>query len=671
MQDIPALLPQPKAVAAVLNRPVNELPTLPVVALKLLKLTSDVQSSSQDLARVVETDPALTAKVLRIINSAAYALPRKISSVQQAVVLLGFSTIRTLALEVTLFEQLVPARHGLAFDRIFFWRHCLSVAGLSMAFAESLGHPEPQEVYVAGLLHDIGKIILDVYGRISYREFLNNISRSEGLLVEEERTLIGLSHDEVGAFFCAEWDIPQGIILAIRFHHQRFGHLNLPADQALLVASVALANFITWTQGNGSVNLLGHPILQPEVEEIIDLERVNLQAMIRRMEQEVKSAADFYQFSFPTPEELRENMLRTNLRLARMNTRFYYAREDEHNEALSDLTRMRASLTSPHRSLDPEEIITATLTSIHRDFNFDRLYLMRIDQDSRSLQITNVLDTVASGVDLASCSLAITPLSGTLLGCLRNREPVLISGADSGETEALAKLQAREIGLVPFANNNRILGLIGMDNSRSGEPIRPSALQAVAIVANELGMALENARRFAEVSLRASIDGLTGLNNRTALDAMLAEAFAAASAAGTPLSLAMFDVDHFKKFNDRFGHQAGDSVLELLAATARKLSRPSDQVGRYGGEEFLIILNHTDHNEALHFAERLRREIEKLGVLLGKRFPDTPLTVSVGVSSLNPTVENSRQLVALADQALYRAKHDGRNRVAGQTSSKA
>lgn len=299
MQEIPSLLPQPKAVAAALDRPVSELPSLPVVALKLLKLTSDIESSSLDLARVVETDPALTAKVLRIINSAAYALPRKISSVQQAVVLLGFSTIRTLALEVTLFEQLVPSQHGLAFDRIFFWRHCLSVAGLSMAFAESLGHPEPQEVYVAGLLHDIGKIILDVYGRISYREFLNNISRSEGLLVEEERALIGLSHDEVGAFFCAEWGIPQGIMLAIRFHHQRFGHLNLPADQALLVASVALANFIAWTQGNGSVNLLGHPILQPEVEQIIDLERLNLQDMIRRMEQEVKSAADFYQFTFP------------------------------------------------------------------------------------------------------------------------------------------------------------------------------------------------------------------------------------------------------------------------------------------------------------------------------------------------------------------------------------
>jgi len=670
VQEIPSLLPQPKTVATVLDRPVNELPSLPVVALKLLKLTSDIQSSSLDLARVVETDPALTAKVLRIINSAAYALPRKISSVQQAVVLLGFSTIRTLALEVTLFEQLVPSQHGLAFDRIFFWRHCLSVAALSMAFAESLGHPEPQEVYVAGLLHDIGKIILDVYGRISYRDFLNNnISRSDGLLVEEERALIGLSHDEVGAFFCSEWDIPQGIILAIRLHHQRFSHLNLSADQALLVASVSLANFIAWTQKNGSVNLLGHPILQPEVEEIIDLERLNLQEMIRRMDQEIKSAADFYQFSFPSLEELRENLLRTNLRLARMNTRFYYAREQEQNEVNSELTRMRASLTSPHRSLDSEEIITSTLTSIHRDFDLDRLYLMRVDQESRSLQITNALDTVDSGVDLTACTLAINPLSGALLSSLRNREPVLITGADSGETEALNKLRAREVGLVPFANNNRVLGLIGMDNCRSGKPIRPGALQAVAIVANELGMALGNARRFAEVSRRATMDGLTGVSNRDALDAMLVKAYTAATAEATPLSLAMFDVDHFKKFNDRFGHQAGDSILELLGATARKLTRPSDQVGRYGGEEFLIILNRTGYEEGLNFAERLRREIEKLGILLGKRFPGTPLTVSVGVSSLTPAVESPRQLVALADQALYRAKENGRNRVAGQPAA--
>ncbi|WP_049824395.1 sensor domain-containing diguanylate cyclase [Desulfurivibrio alkaliphilus] len=232
-------------------------------------------------------------------------------------------------------------------------------------------------------------------------------------------------------------------------------------------------------------------------------------------------------------------------------------------------------------------------------------------------------------------------------------------------------MQAREVGLVPFANNNRVLGLIGMDNCRSGKPIRPGILQAVTIVANELGMALENARRFAEVSQRATVDGLTGVSNRDTLDAMLIKAFATATTEATPLSLAMFDVDHFKKFNDRYGHQAGDTILELLGATARKLTRPSDQVGRYGGEEFLIILNRTDHHEALHFAERLRREIEKLGLLLGKRFPDTPLTVSVGVSSLSPTMENPRQLVALADQALYRAKQDGRNRVAGLPSPPA
>lgn len=664
MTDQQPILPPAHAVAAVLDRPVSELPTLPVVAIKLLKLTSDDHSSSADLVRVVETDPALTAKVLRIINSAAYALPQKIASVHQAVVLLGFTTIRTLALEVTLFEQLVPPKQGLTFDRIFFWRHCLSVAGLSMAFAESLGHPDPQEAYVAGLLHDIGKIILDVYGRISYREFLRNLPLSDGLMVEEERKLIGLSHDEVGAFFCSEWGIPRGVVLALKFHHQRFDHLNLPADQAGLVACVALANFIAWTQGVGSVNTLRHPILQPEVEEIIDLDRIDLQAMVSRMDQEVKSAADFYQFSFPSPEQLRENLLRANLRLARMNTRFYYSLEDSPGGGIAALSGMRNSLTSPHRSLDAAEIVTSTLAAIQKDFGFERLYLMRIDHGSRSLLISDILDTVHSGVDPKAFRLPITPLSGAILACLRNNVPVRISGAGSGETEALEQLQAREIGLVPFANNNQILGLIGMDNCRSGSPLRSAALQAVAIVANELGMALENARRFAELETRATIDSLTRVNNRAALDRLLTESFRHATAGGMKLSLAMLDVDHFKRFNDLFGHPAGDSILELLAGTAKKLSRPTDHVGRYGGEEFLVILNRTDRNEALRFAERLRREIENLGLLLGKRFPGIHLTVSIGVSSFSPAMKTPQELVARADQALYRAKHNGRNQVA-------
>ena len=117
--DLKEILPPPEAVGAILARDVKELPTLPVVATKLLEITLNDDASAMDLSKVIETDPALTVKVLRIVNSAAYGFLREIASVHQAVALLGFSTIRTLALGVTLFEQMVSAESASRYDRIF------------------------------------------------------------------------------------------------------------------------------------------------------------------------------------------------------------------------------------------------------------------------------------------------------------------------------------------------------------------------------------------------------------------------------------------------------------------------------------------------------------------------------------------------------------------------
>jgi len=202
-----SVLPAPESIDAVIRDSVENLPSPPVVAIKLLKLVGRNDVPAESLSKVIETDPATSAKVLRIVNSAHYGLRNKISSIRHAVVLLGFSEIRNLALEVSLFEQLTRQTGRLSFDRTFFWRHCLSTAKLARAIAVETSHPDPSEVYIAGLLHDVGKIISDVYGRITYSDFINHMSNSDEIMEEEERKLIGLGHDDIGAFFCAEWGL--------------------------------------------------------------------------------------------------------------------------------------------------------------------------------------------------------------------------------------------------------------------------------------------------------------------------------------------------------------------------------------------------------------------------------------------------------------------------------
>jgi diguanylate cyclase (GGDEF)-like protein len=204
---------------------------------------------------------------------------------------------------------------------------------------------------------------------------------------------------------------------------------------------------------------------------------------------------------------------------------------------------------------------------------------------------------------------------------------------------------------------------LGVDNAASGKAIHFSDLTSLTLVANELGMALENARTFEEIQNRASYDGLTGVYNRAYIESLLQQSFEEAETGSLTLSIAMVDVDFFKNFNDNFGHLAGDSILKLIAGSLLKFSRPTEVVGRYGGEEFLCVLKDTDLTGARLYGERIRKKIEELGNLLINRFPGHPLTVSIGAATYDAGLASEKALIDLADKALYSAKDGGRNRV--------
>ncbi len=164
---------------------------------------------------------------------------------------------------------------------------------------------------------------------------------------------------------------------------------------------------------------------------------------------------------------------------------------------------------------------------------------------------------------------------------------------------------------------------------------------------------------------QSAIDGLTGIANRRTFDAGLAEEWARTRRQKQPLSLIMADIDHFKHYNDQYGHQAGDRCLQQVARCLRdSLHRAGDLAARYGGEEFAVILPGLGPDEARAVAEKLRQNVEALGLAHDSPGGLDRVTVSLGVASVRPDTDaTSADLVARADQALYRAKRDGRNRV--------
>ena len=158
-------------------------------------------------------------------------------------------------------------------------------------------------------------------------------------------------------------------------------------------------------------------------------------------------------------------------------------------------------------------------------------------------------------------------------------------------------------------------------------------------------------------------DGLTGLFNHRHIHGLLHEEFERAERTGERVSVAMFDLDHFKSVNDNYGHPAGDRVLEELATILRETAREIDRLGRYGGEEFMAILPETGIEDAAVFVERVRREVARRPFDVGR---DEPLrmTISVGVATYpHPSIDSPETLVKAADDALYAAKAAGRDRV--------
>ncbi len=183
--------------------------------------------------------------------------------------------------------------------------------------------------------------------------------------------------------------------------------------------------------------------------------------------------------------------------------------------------------------------------------------------------------------------------------------------------------------------------------------IDESRLNLLASIGNQIGIAIDNARLYEETKASSLLDPLTRLANRRMMDILFEKYCAGARRSGIPLSVIMLDIDHFKKYNDTYGHASGDRLLAGLGKLLLNVIREADLAVRYGGEEFLILLPETDLIGASEIAERIRGVVEAT----------LAITASLGVASFNLRIEKQEMLIKKADEALYRAKMKGRNRV--------
>ena len=237
-------------------------------------------------------------------------------------------------------------------------------------------------------------------------------------------------------------------------------------------------------------------------------------------------------------------------------------------------------------------------------------------------------------------------------------EPLLIDDTtQDGRFKVSKYSNVENIMCVPLKVYDDTIGVINMSNKKEGKIFTQEDLKIITTLADQAAVAINNARLYE----MAVTDGLTKLYIRRHFMQRFDDEYKRASRYGHQLSLLMLDIDHFKRLNDTYGHQAGDKVLIEAAKIFKRMVRSTDIVGRYGGEEFCVLLPETPTKGAIAIADRLRKELETSSVYFTGI--EIKVTISIGVSTFPRDADDPAELIRKADLSLYRSKEEGRNRV--------
>lgn len=625
----------------------GRLPSPGGVALKLLDLANRDDVTSGELARVLQGDPSLAGRVLKVANAAANG-SRPIVSIADAVVRIGFRSVRQLAMGFSLMER---SHSGACtgFDYSRYWSRSLATAVAAERIGRDARSIPADECFTLGLLHDVGSLALATLYPREYTAVLEDPgSRDEGRRRELERAAFFACSRELTGLMLRDWSVPAPLVEAVLLRGQRDAQQN-PRTQKLadllqlaeLIADCCIESanmgpapgevladgLATLGVDPGLLNVILGDVLNDwrawgqelnvSTRPITVAELLMMQAERDSPAEPVIAALAPESASAPVSETLRV-LVAEDIASQRLTvTRLLQAQGFEVDEVADGLQAL-AALGERRYDLVVTDLVMPGL---------DGIGLCRAIRSSAAGAMTYVMLLTGNG-----------------------DHQKLVEAFDAGADDYIQKpivpreLQAR---LRPA---RRVVGM-QRQLAREADQVREANARLEALNRQLAGVALT--------------DSLTGLPNRRHLLERMRQDWALALRQQRNFCVVFVDLDHFKRVNDERGHEAGDIVLERAARVLRRTVRTEDTVGRFGGEEFLIMCPGCSVDDALIVAERIRASLAAEQFSIGGQ--QWSVTASFGVASaLATTALDWSDVVRSADEALYRAKHLGRNRVESQ-----
>jgi HD-like signal output (HDOD) protein len=257
------------------------LPTVPGIVAKISRIVENPETSVADVGRLISQDQVLSAKVLRMANSAFFGMSRKISSIPQALIILGFEVVKGLVLTSSVFDMIQKSMAGL-------WEHSIGCAAASGVVATLLGRDDAEEVLVAGLLHDLGKVVLALNLPEEMKLVRQKVEQENLLFYEAENQILDFDHAEIGQWLAEHWNLPESLAEPMRLHHKPEKAVLKPEWTAI----VHLADIIVRAKGFGNAGDTLVPNVSMAAWEILGLKKTDFLPILENLEPKLASLKD-------------------------------------------------------------------------------------------------------------------------------------------------------------------------------------------------------------------------------------------------------------------------------------------------------------------------------------------------------------------------------------------
>jgi diguanylate cyclase (GGDEF)-like protein/putative nucleotidyltransferase with HDIG domain len=693
----------------------------PAAAEQVLRIVLSSAAGAADVARVVETDPALAISVMRLANSPHYGAPGCVSSTRHAIVMIGFDTVRGLAVSAACSR--LDGREDLGPDG--FWQHAITTACAASVIARRVG-VSPADAYSAGLLHDLGAVLLHQRDPEAFANAMASPSMSDQVVAEI--TAFGTTHAEYGAAALAAWGFPAPFVEAVACHQHGVEEPRHALGRVLRVAE-ALALDLAPAPG--------YPAMRDRdrLFRAIRLDPADFEEIERQVDRQLGRLADVLAGRPSTLAQSPRHDTVARLEAIQQRSLQRLQHADLNRALLVELLEARCMLELAKietTRLDPAMYLQTALDIVtqmypvrgvaastaglrgaraialhsgeHPAGRGGRHHALVAGDLTIGALVTGAVRADLGGGDQFFANVASQIANGFLSAihneqlrrdaALANAAAVASELADGREVEGL-----EELVLLLASFPSVIASELVVDHAAVGPPLclragywdedsQSHAVErftaevdgagrltarlrsideslpdehSVQRVLQHLAVSLNRIAHTDNLREQAETEPLTGLGNRRRLQRVLEHGLGRAERFGEHLAVLLLDLDRFKPVNDELGHEKGDEVMVACARAMQQCARRYDELIRLGGDEFVIVAPVPDVLDALRLADNVREEIAlRCNAILPGEWG---LTATIGVAIYPDAGDNPESLLRAADVALYRAKAAGRDGV--------